>query len=85
MFSLTFPCCPTFKYVIYFEKGSCAVLQKEPIVAKNTVKLLEICWNMGFSNHQIKELTEPISKANTINEKEKVAEILIEKLKLTKN
>lgn len=61
------------------------MLQKEVKVAKNAVKLLNLCSDLGLSHQQILTLIEPIGKAKTIKEKEDTALKLIEELNQKQN
>ena len=72
--------------MIRFEqkRGCGFIIQKEVKVAKNSVKLLNLCWDKGLTQEEIYILVEPIRKAETIREKEDIALKLIEELQSDK-
>ena len=52
-----------------------------PKVAKNSVALLNLCREKGLSHERIIEIVSPIGNASAVEEKEKIAEQLITKVK----
>ena len=56
------------------------MLHKEVKIAKNTTKLLGMCWDRNMSHQQILALIKPIGDAKTVKDKEAVALKLIEEL-----